>query len=147
MKSHSGKENTIDEEIKTSIPKNSIKPKAKAREFGRELTNTNSTSTKSKKARGDQRAAKLPKTSAKIAKLSSHFSSLTLSTPTPSLSGVVFSDLSGDELKEAIKSEMLLRKKKQREEIPDYDMFRVRDSQEVAEYTDQIFSWMKESQK
>ena len=42
MKSHSGKENTIDEEIKTSIPKNSIKPKAKGREFGRELTNTNS---------------------------------------------------------------------------------------------------------
>ena len=41
---------------------------------------------------------------------------------------------------------MLLRKKKLRSDIPDYDMFRVRDSQEVAEYTDSIFKWMRESQ-
>ena len=147
MKSHSGKENTIDEEIKTAVPKNSIKPKAKAREFGRELTNTNSTSTKAKKARGEQRAAKLPKTSAKIAKLSSHFTSLTLANPPPTLSGVQLDQLQGDELKSAIQEEMVLRRKKQREEIPDYDMFRVRDSQEVAEYADSIFKWMRESQE
>ena len=125
MKSHSGKENTIDEEIKTAIPKNSIKPKAKAREFGRELTNTNSTSTKSKKSRGDQRAAKLPKTSAKIAKLSSHFTSMTLANPAPTLSGVRFDELSGQALTDAIAEEMTLRRKKQRDQIPDYDMFRV----------------------
>lgn len=40
MQAISGKENNLDEETKTSIPKHSIKPKAKAREFGRELTNT-----------------------------------------------------------------------------------------------------------
>jgi len=48
MQAVSGKENTLDEETKTSLPKNSIKPKAKAREFGRELTNT-SQATKDKK--------------------------------------------------------------------------------------------------
>lgn len=40
MQAVSGKENNLDEETKTSIPKNSIKPKAKTREFGWELTNT-----------------------------------------------------------------------------------------------------------
>lgn len=40
---------------------------------------------------------------------------------------------------------MVLRRKKQRDEIPDYDMFRVRDAQEVAEYVGPIFEDMKES--
>jgi len=38
MLARTGKENTIDEETKTSMPKNSLK--VKTREFGRELTNT-----------------------------------------------------------------------------------------------------------
>jgi len=49
MQAVSGKENNLDEETKTSLPKNSIKPKAKVWEFGRELTNTNQT-VKDKKA-------------------------------------------------------------------------------------------------
>lgn len=47
-----GKENTLDEETKTSLPKNSVKPKPKTREFGRELNNTSQASkdpTKDKK--------------------------------------------------------------------------------------------------
>lgn len=40
MQAHSGKENNLDEETKTSLPKNSIKPRPKAWEFGWELTNT-----------------------------------------------------------------------------------------------------------
>ena len=71
MQAISGKENNLDEETKTSIPKNSIKPKAKVREFGRELTNT-SQGTKDKRAQNAHamRAAKLPKPSAKVSKLS-----------------------------------------------------------------------------
>jgi hypothetical protein len=71
MQAHSGKENNLDEETKTSLPKNSIKPKPKAREFGRELTNT-SQALKDKKNQqiAVRPAAKLPKTSNKVTKLS-----------------------------------------------------------------------------
>ncbi len=41
---------------------------------------------------------------------------------------------------------MVLRRKKAREEIPDYDMFRIRDAQEVAEYVDLLFEDMKKIQ-
>ena len=42
---------------------------------------------------------------------------------------------------------MILRRKKAREDIPDYDMFRIRDAQEVAEYVDAVYEDMKEIQK
>jgi len=41
---------------------------------------------------------------------------------------------------------MVLRRKKQRDEIPDYDMFRVRDAQEVAEYVGPIYEDMHQVQ-
>lgn len=63
--------------------------------------------------------------------------------PAPSLSGKDLHSLKGEELKEALKEELALRRKKLREEIPDYDMFRVRDAQEAAEYADEIFENMK----
>jgi hypothetical protein len=140
MQATSGKENNLDEETKTSIPKNSIKPKIKTREFGRELTNTNADASKAKTG---LRAAKLPKASGKVSKLSQHFNSLTLTTPTPSLSGMDLHTLQGEQLEVALKEELLLRRKKIRKEIPDYDMFKVRDAQEAAEYVDIIFEDMK----
>jgi hypothetical protein len=107
MQAVSGKENNLDEETKTSVPKNSIKPKAKTREFGRELTNT-SQANKDKKTQNAQSvraAAKLPKTSIKISKLTSHF---TLSTPAEYLCGKDLKSLSGKEFEAAINEEMTL---------------------------------------
>lgn len=85
----------------------------------------------------------MPKPSSKVAKLSSHFDKLTLSTNVETLSGKDLRALKGLELKEAITEEMNLRRKKLREEIPDYDMFKIKDSQEAAEYVDLIFEDMK----
>lgn len=67
--------------------------------------------------------------------------------PTPSLSGKDLHSMKGEELKEALKEELALRWKKLRENLPDYDMFRVRDAQEVAEYSEEIFSNMKAQQE
>lgn len=64
MLAKSRKENNIDEETKSTIPKSTLKAKVKAREFGRELTNNLNQDSKKGKT-----SAKLPKTSAKIAKL------------------------------------------------------------------------------
>lgn len=63
--------------------------------------------------------------------------------PAPSLSGKDLHSLKGEELKEALKEELALRRKKLRDGLPDYDMFRVRDAQEVAEYSEEIFTNMK----
>lgn len=147
MQAISGKENNLDEETKTSIPKHSIKPKAKAREFGRELTNT-SQANKDKRAQNAHalRAAKMPKPSAKVSKLSSHFEALTLCTPTESLGGKNLRELTGAELQTALAEELSLRRKKVREGIPDYDMFKVKDAQEAAEYVDIIYEDMKNVQ-
>lgn len=126
MLENAGKENNLDEETKTSAPKVSLKPKVKAREFGRELTNTAETAAlKEKRAKATSRAAKAPNKSSKVTKLTEHLGSLTLASPTPSLSGKDLYSLNGDELKEAILEEMSLRRKKVRDEIPDYDMFRI----------------------
>lgn len=67
MQTSLGKENnTLDEEKKSNIPKSSIKPKMKCREFGRELTNTNSTAGKDRKSRGVRSVkSKLSKASSK----------------------------------------------------------------------------------
>ena len=64
--------------------------------------------------------------------------------PSPTLSGKDLHSLKGEEQKEALKEELVLRRKKLRQELPDYDMFRVRDAQEAAEYVDEIFDNMKE---
>ena len=84
MQYNLGKENnTLDEEKKSNIPKCSIKPKMKCREFGRELTNTNSTAGKDRKSRGVRSIkSKLSKDLHRRLVLK-----LTLKTPTPSLSG------------------------------------------------------------
>lgn len=42
--------------------------------------------------------------------------------------------------------ELGLRRKRVRDGIPEYDMFKVKDSQEAAEYVDIIFEGMKQSQ-
>lgn len=42
---------------------------------------------------------------------------------------------------------MTLRRKRLREDIPDYDMFKVKDAQEAAEYVDLIFEDMKKIQE
>lgn len=148
MQANLGKENNLDEEKKSNVPKCSIKPKMKCREFGRELTNTNSTAAKDRKSRGVRSVkSKLSKASSKRPSIVAQFEKLTLKAPTPSLSGKDLQKLRGEELSQAIKEEMVLRRKKQRDEIPDYDMFRVRDAQEVAEYVGPIFEDMKESQK
>ncbi len=41
---------------------------------------------------------------------------------------------------------MALWRKRMRGEIPDYDMFRLKDAQEVAEYVEIIFDEMKKAQ-
>jgi hypothetical protein len=92
------------------------------------------------------RAAKLPKPSAKVSKLSSHFEALTLCIPTESLGGKNLRDLTGVELQTALAEELSLRRKKVREGIPDYDMFKVKDAQEAAEYVDIIYEDMKNVQ-
>jgi len=66
MQANLGKENNLDEEKKSNVPKCSIKPKMKCREFGRELTNTNSTAAKDRKSRGVRSVkSKLSKASSK----------------------------------------------------------------------------------
>ena len=55
--------------------------------------------------------------------------------------------LGKSELKTRLTDELALRRKKGRESVPDYDMFRVRDAQEVGEYVEEIFQDMKSKQK
>ncbi len=143
MLANPGKENTtLDEETKTTVPKSSLKAKVKAREFGRELTNTNA----HKKAKLAGRTAKLPKTSSKVPKIAQHGH-----TPPPPIKKVAtevdWETLDEGEVREKLKEELAVRKKKLRETIPDYDMFRVRDAQEVGEYVEEIFSDMKAKQE
>lgn len=146
MLARPGKENTIDEETKTIQPKNSLK--VKTREFGRELTNTAAAKDKRlSKGQTTRRAmAKVPKPSGKVNKLVEHTIPLD-GEITPFLKEIGFEALSEDELKKKVKDEMVERKKKMRNQVPDYDMFRIRDTQEVADYVDEIFNDMKEKEK
>ena len=147
MQARTGKENTIDEETKTIMPKNSLK--VKTREFGRELTNTaaakDKRSGKGLTSRG-ARAAKVPKPSGKINKLVEHSFQID-GEVTPFLKEIGYENLTADELKKKVKDEMMERKKKVRAQVPDYDMFRIRDTQEVADYVDEIFNDMKAKEK
>ena len=94
MQANSGKENNLDEEKKSNVPKVSIKPKVKCREFGRELTNTNSTA--GRKAKNGMWHVKSKMVKSKD--LEDQFEALTLKEPSPSLSGKDLQSLSGEEL-------------------------------------------------
>lgn len=146
MLARSGKENTLDEETKTTVPKSSLK--IKTREFGRELTNTaalkNKRSSKANPVRS-LRATKVPKPSSKISKVLEP--QVPLETPlTPFLKDIGQGKLSDAEVKSKLKDELLARKKILRSKVSDHDMFRIRDSQEVADYVDEIYADMKKKE-
>lgn len=65
MQALSEKENTVDEEAKTNLPKNSKALGMRKREFGRELTNTNEGESKEKKNKHHFRPNKACKISSK----------------------------------------------------------------------------------
>jgi len=92
------------------------------------------------------RAAKVPKPSGKISKLIEHSVHID-GEVTPFLKEIGYESLTVDELKKKVKDEVMERKKKVRQQVPDYDMFRIRDMQEVADYVDEIFNDMKVKEK